>query len=41
MIFDRGIIDKTGMCEAVDHFGMKGAIWVKYRLSLFHYNYGI
>jgi hypothetical protein len=25
MIFDRGIIDKTSMCAAVDHFGMKGA----------------
>jgi hypothetical protein len=21
MIFDRGIVDKTMMCEAVDHFG--------------------
>jgi hypothetical protein len=34
-----GIIDKTGMYEAVDNFGLKCAIWVKYRLSLFHYNY--
>ena len=34
-----GIIDKTGMYEAADNFGMKYAIWVKYRLSLFHYNY--
>ncbi len=36
MIFDRGIIDKTMMCEAVNHFDMKSAVWVKYRLSLFH-----
>jgi len=41
MIFDHGIIDKTMMCEAVNQFGMKSAIWVKYRLSLFHNNYGI
>jgi hypothetical protein len=41
MIFNSGIIDKTDMCEAVDHFGMKVAIWVKYRLSLFHNNYSI
>ena len=34
-----GIIDKTGMYEAVDNFGMKCAMWVKYRLTLFHYNY--
>jgi hypothetical protein len=34
-----GIIDKTEMNEAVDNLGMKCAIWVKYRLSLFHYNY--
>jgi|GEM_PF-4040069 len=34
-----GIIDKTGMYEAVDNFGMKYALWVKYPLSLFHYNY--
>ena len=34
-----GIIDKTGMYEVVDNFGMKYAIWVKYRLSFFHYNY--
>ena len=34
-----GIIDKTEMNEAVDNLGMKYAIWVKYRLSLFHYNY--
>ncbi len=41
MLFDHGIMDKTRMCEAVDHFGMKCAIWVKYRISLFHNNYGI
>ena len=34
-----GIIDKTVMCEAVDNFGMKYAIWVKYRPPLFYYNY--
>ena len=34
-----GIIDKTVMCEAVDDFGMKYAIWVKYPLSRFHHNY--
>jgi len=34
-----GIIDKTVMYEAVDDFGMKYAIWVKYPPSLFHYNY--
>ena len=30
-----GIIDKTAMNEAVDDFGMKYAIWVKYPLSIF------
>jgi hypothetical protein len=34
-----GIIDKTMMCEAAVHSGMKPAIWVKYRLSFFHNNY--
>ncbi|MFC1877670.1 hypothetical protein ACFL2E_10440 [Thermodesulfobacteriota bacterium] len=34
-----GIIDKTMMCEAAVHSGMKPAIWVKYRLSIFHNNY--
>ena len=34
-----GIIDKTVMCEAVDNFGMKYAIWVKYPPSFYHYNY--
>jgi len=29
MIFDRGIIDKTMMCEAVDYFGMESAIMGK------------
>ena len=29
MIFVRGIIDKTMMCEAIDYFGMESAIWVK------------
>ncbi len=33
-VFRSGIIDKTAMCEAVDDFGMKYAIWVKYPLSL-------
>jgi hypothetical protein len=27
------------MYEAVDNFGMKYAVWVKYPPSLFHYNY--
>ena len=35
MIFDRGIIDKTIMGEAVNHLGIKSAIWVKYRPPLF------
>ena len=39
VILRSGIIDKTGMDEAVDNFGMKYAIWVKYPPSLFHYNY--
>jgi len=30
-----GIIDKTMMCEAAVHSGMKPAIWVKYRLPFF------
>jgi len=34
-----GIIDKTMMCEAAVHSGMKPAVWVKYRLSCFHNNY--
>ena len=34
-----GIIDKTMMCETAVHSGMKPAIWVKYRLSIFHNNY--
>ena len=34
-VFRSGIIDKTAMNEAVDDFGMKYAIWVKYPLSLF------
>ena len=38
-LFRSGIIDKTVMDEAVDDLGMKYAIWVKYPLSLFHYNY--
>ena len=38
-IYRGGIIDKTKMYEAVDNFGMKYAIWVKYPLSFFHYNY--
>ena len=38
-LFRSGIIDKTVMYEAVDNFGMKYAIWVKYPPSLFHYNY--
>jgi hypothetical protein len=37
-VFRSGIIDKTAMNEAVDNFGMKYAIWVKYPPSLFHYN---
>jgi len=37
--FKSGIIDKTVMGEAVDNYGMKYAIWVKYPTSLFHYNY--
>ncbi len=39
LIIGRGIIDKTHMCEAAVHSGMKPAIWVKYRLSIFHNNY--
>jgi len=39
MIFYCGIIDKTNMCEAAVRSGMKPAIWVKYRLSIFHNNY--
>jgi hypothetical protein len=38
-LFRSGIIDKTMMDEAVDNFGMKYAIWVKYPPSLFHHNY--
>ena len=38
-LFRSGIIDKTVMDEAVNDLGMKYAIWVKYPLSLFHYNY--
>ncbi|HKJ32623.1 MAG TPA: hypothetical protein VKA34_12385 [Balneolales bacterium] len=38
-LFRSGIIDKTVMGEAVDNYGMKYAIWVKYPTSLFHYNY--
>ena len=34
-----GIIDKTRMCEAANHSGMKNAVWVKYPLSPFHNNY--
>jgi hypothetical protein len=34
-VFRSGIIDKTAMNEAVDDFGMKYAMWVKYLLSLF------
>ena len=34
-VFRSGIIDKTAMNEAVDDFGMKYAIWVKYPLSIF------
>jgi hypothetical protein len=34
-VFRSGIIDKTAMNEAVDDFGMKCAIRVKYPLSLF------
>ena len=34
-----GIIDKTRMCEAANHSGMKNAIWVKYPLSVFQNNY--
>ena len=40
-VFRSGIIDKTEMYEAVDSFGMKYAIWVKYPPSLFHYNYSM
>ncbi len=32
-------MDKTHMCEAAVHSGMKPAIWVEYRLSIFHNNY--
>jgi len=35
-VFQSGIIDKTVMYEAVDNFGMKYAIWVKYSFSLFN-----
>jgi len=38
-VFRSGIIDKMMKDEAVANFGMKYAIWVKYPLSLFHYNY--
>ncbi len=34
-VFRSGIIDKTAMNEAVDDFGMKCAIWVKYPHSIF------
>ena len=34
-VFRSGIIDKTAMNEAVDDFGMKYAMWVKYPLSIF------
>ena len=36
-----GIIDKTKMCEATNHSGMKCAIWVKSPPSLFHNIYSI
>ena len=39
LIIGRGIMDKTHMCEAAVHSGMKPATWVKYRLSTFHNNY--
>jgi len=38
-VFRSGIIDNTLMDEAVDNFGVKCAIWVKYPPSLFHFNY--
>jgi len=38
-VFRSGIINKTLMDEAVDNFGMKCAIMVKYPPSLFHFNY--
>ena len=39
LIIGRGIIDKTNMYDAAVYSGMNPAIWVKYRLSIFHNNY--
>jgi len=33
------IVDKTNKYDAAVHSGTKPALWVKYRLSIFHNNY--
>ena len=33
MIFDRGTMDKTRMCEAVNYFGMKSALLYGYGID--------
>ena len=39
LIFDRGIIDKTNMYEAVNYSGTQIAIWVKYSFPIYHNNF--
>ena len=39
LMIGRRIVDKTNKYDAAVHSGTKPAIWVKYRLSIFHNNY--